>query len=259
MNTDFVVGQEDITRFSKQWHEQGYVVTEKLSLDVSMSPRDRALKIYVDKHADANSSDDEDLMEGPAHQKGLEDLDSAMDSRSGGDLVDVITARAESILNSDDSTLTIEEVNDRHATAADGAEVDEELLEGVQGPKRFRRQKQRMLLKDVRPFVEKIANEGPTNAWTIIISTDPHWYNRVLIELNLSFGLSDERTSITFFDLLLSLARLAFPSSCLPYQEELGLKLPSGIINAPAHPGCVFAPECPIIHVFYPTIRALLV
>ena len=32
-----------------------------------------------------------------------------------------------------------------------------------------------MFLNDVQPFVEKIANTGPANAWTIIINTDPHW------------------------------------------------------------------------------------
>ena len=66
----------------------------------------------------------------------------------------------------------------------------------------------------IKIFVQNMSADGP---FKVVTEADPHWYNRLLIELGL--GLDDDMPgtskSVTFYALLLAMSRLRFSSACL--------------------------------------------
>ena len=59
-------------------------------------------------------------------------------------------------------------------------------------------------------------------ALSVVIMTDPFWYNRLLLELDYDADdVNDGEAEIQFHELLLALTRMRYGNSCLPFELEI--------------------------------------
>ena len=199
-NTDFAIGADDLNVFVKQWRADGFSVPARLDLGDAMSPRDRALKIYLRDKGHAMGEGDEDMHDKLAKRKrshrkrSSRQAEASEDHASDEDVEDANPLHGDGKVGDDDEsppTPRTDDDDDSGDDDDDDDEADDDEADSF-GAGDYESGKTAISIVEVQSFVERLSEKS--DVFRIITSTDPQWYHRMLMELNLSFGLDSEHT-----------------------------------------------------------------